>query len=86
VYGVTLPRNQATLLKSQVTALTDQVKAGLIAPAALYPQLQALKIPASWQYAIVSTAAAAIAPKSGAIQISPFTGLAPPPPPGTPTT
>lgn len=84
LYGLQLTPAAAAILKQQVTALEDQVKAGLLTPTAMYPFLVNLKIPANWQYAIVSAAAAQIATKKGAIDVSPFTGLSPPPPPPAP--
>jgi len=54
IYGVTLPRDQAILLRERVVALGAQVHATLVTPAAALAQLTAWKIPGANAEALVA--------------------------------
>jgi len=62
VYGVTLPRSQALVLREQVGALAIQVKAQLITPAAALAALAGYGVPTANAEALVATWAATHTP------------------------
>ena len=62
VYGVTLPRSAAVLLREQVSALGVQVKAQLVTPAAALQALAGYGVPAANAQALVAEWAATVTP------------------------
>jgi hypothetical protein len=62
VYGVSLPRSQAVLLREQVSALGVQVKAQLVTPAAALQALAGYGVPATNAQALVAEWAATVTP------------------------
>jgi hypothetical protein len=62
VYGVTLPRSAAVLLREQVSALGVQVKAQLVTPAAALQALAGYGVPAANAQALVADWAATVTP------------------------
>jgi hypothetical protein len=62
VYGVSLPRSQAVLLREQVGALGVQVKAQLVTPAAALQALAGYGVPAANAQALVADWAATVTP------------------------
>ena len=64
IYGVTLPRSQALVLREQVGALGVQVKAQLVAPAAALAALAGYGVPAANAQALVAEWAATHTPSA----------------------
>ena len=62
VYGATLPRSAAVLLREQVSALGVQVKAQLVTPAAALAALAGYGVPAANAQALVAEWAATVTP------------------------
>ena len=66
VYGLRLPREQATNLRSRVTALLDQRKRQLLTGQEFHDALTSLGIPSEWINSLRATAEAMITPKAAA--------------------